>query len=304
MSVYAQWEQPTTNGIGIYADASMHRILSDLSAVLSWRDTPVLVAGDFNSVLGAHDDSFGANWTARNTSVFSRFNDLGLFLAGPQHPNGRQAEPRPTWLPADTRNVPTFTTSAGNTVNQLDYCYVTADLLDRVAVTAHNDPVEWGPSDHCRISIEIAPPVERTWTEQSFADEIRVSRGTDAEQVVRDLFAWAHEQSLRLEFNTGRQGQVWAQLDDAPTGLQYTFSVRTAGDVVVQFQFMSGPYRDIETREMLRRRLNEIEGIDIPEGRLTGRPAISLRALVDPAARAVFLAAFTDLVTATRTATP
>src|SRR5665648_60768 len=80
----------------------MHRILSDLSPLLSWRNHPVIVAGDFNSVLGTYVEGYGSYWTARSAGVFSRMGDLGLRLAGPQAPNGNQADPRPSSLPVDT----------------------------------------------------------------------------------------------------------------------------------------------------------------------------------------------------------
>ncbi len=43
-SVYGQWEGPITGGTSYYSDGSMHRILSDLSPLLSWSDTPLVCA--------------------------------------------------------------------------------------------------------------------------------------------------------------------------------------------------------------------------------------------------------------------
>lgn len=143
-SIYAQWQGPSPGGPGIFSDASMHRILSDLSPLLSWRDHPFIVAGDFNNVFGAYVDSrYGADWTARSAGVFSRMGDLGLRLAGPQAPNGNQADPRPPSLPADTRNVPTFVTNLGARTTELDYCFVSEDLVDRILVFARNDIDDW-----------------------------------------------------------------------------------------------------------------------------------------------------------------
>ena len=40
----------------------MHRILSDLSPLMLWRDHPFIVAGDFNNVFGTSVDScYGGN---------------------------------------------------------------------------------------------------------------------------------------------------------------------------------------------------------------------------------------------------
>ena len=39
---------------------------------------------------------------------------------------------------------------------QLDSVFVSQGLADSVRVRACNDPDEWGPSDHCRLVIEVA----------------------------------------------------------------------------------------------------------------------------------------------------
>lgn len=301
-SVYGQWEGPATGGAGIFADASMHRLLSDLSPLLSWPESPVILAGDFNCVLGGSEDSYGGNWNARHEGVFRRLEDLGLRLAGPQHPNGNQAQPRPATLPENTKNVPTFRTNRGNCVNQLDYCYVSKELADRVSVRALNSVEDWGPSDHCRVAIEVAPPHERFWTEAAFLAELAASQGPEPTRVAADLFSWAHRQGLRLELSRGDDGQCWAQLDAGPEKLQWTFSVRTRGDVVVQFQYMSAPYRSLEARAELAAALSGYPQLGLTPDRVGGRPAFSLRHLIDDGVRGAFLDVFTTLVRRTRDA--
>lgn len=302
-SVYAQWEGPASGGPGIYADASMHRVLSDLSPLFSWRELPIIVAGDFNVILDADVGSYGGNWRARDRSVFDRLNALGLRLAGPRAPHGIQADPHPSELPEDSLNVPTYRTAQGNAVRQLDYCYVSPELVDRVTVRALNSPEEWGPSDHCRIRIDLAPPELRTWTKESFLTEIRVAHGTPIEVVVNELFDWAHTQGLRVEFGTGPEGQWYGQLDDMPGGTQFTFSVRTRGDVVIQFQWMKPPYDTIDAREVLRQQINEAIGLPFAEigaDRLAGRPTIALEHLVDQQRRRAFLDVFSAMIAKTR----
>lgn len=49
-------------------------------------------------------------WRARHASVFARAEALGLTYVGPPAPNGRQAEPWPVELPADSHCVPTYHT--------------------------------------------------------------------------------------------------------------------------------------------------------------------------------------------------
>lgn len=38
---------------------------------------------------------------------------------------------------------------------QLDFVFASSSLLPRVHVRAMNEREEWGPSDHCRVLIEV-----------------------------------------------------------------------------------------------------------------------------------------------------
>ena len=58
----------------------------------------------------------------------------------------------PQGLRPNTRNVPTFHT----TQNQLDYVFASRGFHESVRVHAMNKTSdEWGPSDHCRIVIDV-----------------------------------------------------------------------------------------------------------------------------------------------------
>ena len=81
---------------------------------------------------------------------------IGMPLVGPQYPNGRQTDPWPEWLPPDSLNVPTYRHSSG-TEHQLDFVFASESMADSVQVSALNGPDDWGPSDHCRIQITVAP---------------------------------------------------------------------------------------------------------------------------------------------------
>ena len=85
---------------------------------------------------------------------------LALRFVGPQAPEGgKQAEPWPKELPVDSLNVPTFyhsRQSPETATRQLDFVFASDSIADRVSVKDLNSVEEWGPSDHCRIIIEIA----------------------------------------------------------------------------------------------------------------------------------------------------
>jgi hypothetical protein len=163
ISMYAPWERPHTSAANnwIYADASAHRLISDLSIFIGQqRGHRIIAAGDLNILYG-YGEHGSTYWAARYQTVFDRMTALGLRFVGPQSPNGRQAEPWPDELPRSSRNVPTFRTNQQTAVTatrQLDFVFSSTAIADRVVVRALNDPDEWGPSDHSRIQIEIKPP--------------------------------------------------------------------------------------------------------------------------------------------------
>jgi endonuclease/exonuclease/phosphatase family metal-dependent hydrolase len=88
-----------------------------------------------------------------------RMEALGLRFVGPQAPSGRQAYPWPEELPKESKNVPTFY-PAGRTAEtatrQLDFVFASESIASRVSVRALNSIEEWGPSDHCRVVIDVA----------------------------------------------------------------------------------------------------------------------------------------------------
>ena len=160
VSMCAGYERPhpsTGNKSWNVLDASAHRTISDLSLLIGKQlGHRIIVAGDLTLWYG-----FGSNayWKRRNDTVFERMAAIGLPFVGPQYPNGRQAAPWPDWLPKDSLNVPTYYnigSSPATATNQLDYVFASESMVDSVTVRALNGVDDWGPSDHCRVLIEVA----------------------------------------------------------------------------------------------------------------------------------------------------
>jgi len=156
-SVYAAWEG--TRPGPIFADGSAHRLLSDLAPLMGSRTHRLVVAGDWNILLGygEHGDAY---YRARYGTVFDRAEALGLEFVGPRHPGGRQAKPWPEELPTDSLCVPTYHTNRqtpATATRQLDFVFASRELADRISVRAMNAVEDWGPSDHCRVIIDIDP---------------------------------------------------------------------------------------------------------------------------------------------------
>lgn len=161
VSMYSAWTSPhsSTGSSWIVSDVSAHRVISDLSAFIgSANGHRIVAAGDLNVLhgYGEHGDRYFA---ARYQTIFSRMEALGLDFKGPQAPRGRQAEPWPSELPASSQNVPTYYSNRQTpttATRQLDFVFVSTGMSDSVSVAALNSPDDWGPSDHCRLEIEVS----------------------------------------------------------------------------------------------------------------------------------------------------
>lgn len=160
VSMYAAWEKPAaeTGSAWIVADASAHRLISDLSLLVGRQNGHrIIAAGDLNLLYG-YGENGSSYWARRYMTVFDRMEAIGLRFVGPQSPNGAQAEPWPVELPPNSKNVPTFRTrraAPATATRQLDFVFASDSIAARVDATALNRPEEWGPSDHCRIRIEV-----------------------------------------------------------------------------------------------------------------------------------------------------
>lgn len=141
-----------------WADGSTHRIVSDLSRLIGNKTRHrIVAAGDLNTLFG-HGEDGDPYFADRHATVFERMKSLGLSFVGPQYPNGRQAEPWPDELPPDSRNVPTYYRPGQNpatATRQLDFVFASRSMADSVRTRALNGVDEWGPSDRCRIEIEV-----------------------------------------------------------------------------------------------------------------------------------------------------
>lgn len=160
VSMYALWARPhhSTGSGWIYADASAHRLVSDISALVGQQaGHRIIAAGDLNILYG-YGEHGSAYWASRYATVFSRMSALGLPFVGPQAPAGQRADPWPDELPLTSNNVPTYHTNhqaPATATRQLDFVFASTALADRVRVTALNETDQWGPSDHCRVEIEV-----------------------------------------------------------------------------------------------------------------------------------------------------
>ena len=105
-------------------------------------------------------------------------------------------------------------------------------------------------------------------------------------QVAGKLFEWAKTKGLRIWWGKGSKDGSFFPMLDYQGEAHWTISVGTYGRLEVQFQQMQmkPPFDDESKRMELRRRLNEITGVDLPADKITKRPSISLSTLKEEAA--------------------
>ena len=161
VSLYSLWMSPIsqTGSSWIFADASAHRLVSDLSGLIGQQSGhKIIAAGDLNILYG-YGEYKSKYWGKRYNTVFDRMDAIGLRFVGPQAPEGgRQAEPWPEELPEGSLNVPTYhhnQQTPATASRQLDFVFASESIADRVFVKALNSVEEWGPSDHCQVLIEL-----------------------------------------------------------------------------------------------------------------------------------------------------
>ncbi len=160
VSMYGIWEKADISASQnwIIADASVHRLISDISSLIGTQTGhKIIAAGDLNIIYG-YAENGSEYWAKRYDTIFLRMEALGIPFVGPQYPNGEKALVRPKELPKDSLNVPTYRSSIKkpeSATRQLDYVFASDIIHSRMKVTALNSIKEWGLSDHCRILIEI-----------------------------------------------------------------------------------------------------------------------------------------------------
>ena len=159
--MYGLWEgsNARANGRWIFADGSVHRLIPDLSALVGGAGGHRIIAAGGLNIYRGYGERGSTYWAGRYESVFARMAAIGLSFIGPQFPNGRRAESRPYGLPADSANVPTYHTTRQNPAtaeHQLDFAFASTDIAEHVSVRARNEVEGWGPSDDCRVEIEVA----------------------------------------------------------------------------------------------------------------------------------------------------
>ena len=285
----------------LYAQTTMFRIVADLIPLFDSPDgARVVVGGDFNVTTALHPNKLEL---PRYKAIFSAIESLGLTDLSGITPNRPDPIPECPCLQPDCRHFQTFESGT-----QLDWMYATPELACRCTRVRIDRSVWPSLSDHVPIiaEFEIPDPVS---DRESFLKELGIRSGPQNVPIAEDLISWALE--LQEEYEIAAldrlpvaedPSRLWFQLDHRYTGklLQWTFSLFTDGRLEVQFQYMMAPLDKtqdgMKEREWLRSELNRIDGVDLAEARLKGRPTFPLSALAAEEPRNLFKQAFSKMI--------
>jgi hypothetical protein len=131
---------------------------------------------------------------------------------------------------------------------------------------------------------------KRQWDEASIYAEMERKVGSESVPVARRIAAWMKTTADRVWFGSGsRDGAMGTAFVQG--GQEFFLLVLwSSGKVEIAFQWiMKPPFKEEARRRELLRRLNEVEGIELPEDAITRRPSIPLAVFADDVRLAEFL---------------
>ena len=294
-----------------YAQTRMFRVIADLIPLFDSDDgRRVVLGGDFNITTATSPDTLEL---PRCRALLVAIESLGLVNLTTTAMDRPDPMPGCPCQSTDCRHVRTFGDNPGT---QLDWLYATEELARRCTRLRVDHCVMGALSDHAPLIAEFrVPPLRgsRVVDADSFVEELCARAGCKCARIAKELIAWAGRKHVELE-GSGRGAayfnrmptrntdppELWFQLDRLPLAdgkglLQWTFSIKADGRVVVQFQYMAAPFDTMNARKELWSELCRIEGVSLDK-RLKGRPSFPLKNLARSEIREPFQQVFSNMI--------
>ena len=195
-------------------------------------------------------------------------------------------------IPAELRRIVEFLN------NQMDPAEVLALELRQYEgeVLKTLVPTLFGQTEEAQQKKSVG--AQRLWDEDSVLAEIEARHGIEVTRVARHMAQWMRSTGARVWFGRAAQdGSMGiAVAREGPD--YYPLSMWTYGRVEIAFQYiMKAPAFQYEARRKeLLHRLNDIEGISLPDDAIQRRPSIPLAVLADGGRWSLFQAVLDWLV--------
>jgi hypothetical protein len=132
----------------------------------------------------------------------------------------------------------------------------------------------------------------KKWNEDLIIAALEENHSEVEANIARSIFEWAKEGHLTPNFGRGAtNGWYWPGLE-GEDGQMFPFTLSTLGTIVINFgDMVTRPYRPFDEeskRRDLQRRLNGIDGVQIPDAKLDKWPSIKISVLAEPEVQAEF----------------
>ncbi len=133
----------------------------------------------------------------------------------------------------------------------------------------------------------------RTWDEETFFDTL-LQQDPISEPVAKQILSWAKQSVSRIYWGEGSQVGSFVPIYQNNYLKHQLLAIWTSGTVEIYFQWYQHkqPFETEEKRLEILRRLNEIDGIQIPTDAINKRPNIKLSLLAEENSLEKFLSVF------------
>lgn len=261
--VISEWPGPTDRGVGVAGPAwdVMNQALAELPSG-SWT-----TYGDLAALIGSHAVAIGQR------------------MATAPAPNAHRV------LQSDGRTSPNFAwldpARAGSPRVLLEAEGLKFDAQDRA------DPGQRVTTEGLAVLLgaEMPDPVPQPAPGQDpglrdrFRDQLVERQGPDiAEAVVMVVNAWT-DGGGQLEYGVEKETSCFlmSRTKSDPRGNIWPAAIYPSGKFEVVFQHLRSrpPFDDLARRDEFRRRLNEIDGVDLPSSKIERRPGFDVELLLD-----------------------
>jgi hypothetical protein len=137
---------------------------------------------------------------------------------------------------------------------------------------------------------------KRQWDESSYFAELQSKSGPQTIRAARQLLDWCKANVTRIWWGKGLQSGSFVPVFEQGVTKQYLFAAFTGGPkskpmIQLYFAYWSkqAPFDSALARLEMLRRLNAVNGIDLPDSAIEKWPSIPLETLADDAALGKFL---------------
>lgn len=138
------------------------------------------------------------------------------------------------------------------------------------------------------------PAVRRDWDAGVLLAELEARAPSKAADVARQILEWVEPRVTRVWWSTNSYDGSFVPFVDHKGQRHQLFAVRSSGGVEVYFQWYQNkpPFQEETKRVELLQRLNDIEGVQIPQDAIQRRPVILLETLASGSATQQFFKTF------------